>query len=60
MRNVLYSNYEIGSAQNYEEEINDHTLCTTLCDAFAIDGLKCRDNLYEINTWCKVYSIFLR
>jgi len=20
----------------------------------------CRDNLYEINTWCKVYSIILK
>jgi hypothetical protein len=37
--------------------VNDHTVCTTLCDAFAIDGLLCRDNLYEINTWCKVYSV---
>ena len=32
----------------------------TLCDAFAIDGLICRDNVYEINTWCKVHSFPLR
>lgn len=51
------SKYEIESARHYDEEINDHTVCTTLCDAFAIDGLLCKDNLYEINTWCKVYSL---
>ena len=26
-------------------------------NAFAIDGLICKDNVYEINTWCKVYSL---
>jgi hypothetical protein len=57
MRHILLSKYEVESARNYEEEINDHTVCTTLCDAFAIDGLICKDNLYEINTWCKVYSL---
>ena len=60
MRNILLNNYEISSAKNYQQQLNDHTVCTTLCDAFAIDGLICRDNLYEINTWCKVYSVATR
>jgi hypothetical protein len=46
MRHILFSKYEVESAHNYEEEINDHTVCTTLCDAFAIDGLICKDSLY--------------
>lgn len=57
MRYILLSKYDIESARDFNEEVNDHTVCTTLCDAFAIDGLLCKDNLYEINTWCKVHSI---
>ncbi len=57
MRYVLFQNYEVQSAGDFQEEVSDHTVCTTLCDAFAIDGLICKDNLYEINTWCKVHSV---
>lgn len=46
MRHILYSKYEVESAGDFQEEVSDHTVCTTLCDAFAIDGLICKESLY--------------
>ena len=46
MRYILYSKYGVEDALHYEVELNDHTVCTTLCDAFAVDGLLCKSNVF--------------
>lgn len=60
MRHILCSRYEIESARDYHSILHEHTICTALCDAFAIDGLICKDQFYQIERVCRVHTIDTR
>lgn len=44
MRSILFYEYEITEALDFNQPISDHTVYTALCDAFQYNTLKLEEN----------------
>jgi hypothetical protein len=49
VRSLLYFEYEIAEALDYNQSISDHTVYSALCDAFQYNSLKMEENYAEIS-----------